>query len=442
MVLTGCSEDNEIQKQKRSIHIIPAMGTTPTVDITRGEGDQRYGDYIPADAYPVGTNIGLSFYDMANLSADPMPSPLVKKHTGTFDYKGIVNDNPKWGSGVTVEPSTKYKVFGHVPNNCSSSFVYNFSNESKTEGSKTYPENSITLTGIKPVSNTDVSVVVGVGKAHFWDSTNRNKVSMGEYDNGGSKVKYIKGAYPRNFEYFTSDGESGDDDIMYLLMDHLFVQTKFYFAIGENYHKLRDIRIKKIWMSATDIQSLDAVVYLNVTPAEDPKESEPTIKTAITSIDWSMVTFSETNPRPSDFVEEKSLIYSCGDVQMPTGWKTGTPEEKAVALSDEKSKGYMLDEVEDPDNKEEWVLVAPGFFSPVKVDDTPMTFKLITEYDVYDKKGNKTRSAATAINCYTTGITDIIRGTSYDVHITVEPTYLYQLSDGDLDNPTLKITTP
>ena len=70
-------------------------------------------------------------------------------------------------------------------------------------------------------------------------------------------------------------------------------------------------------------------------------------------------------------------------------------------------------------------------------------YKLRSTYDVYDKKGNLIRLNRVAENklnpFYIFNISDIQRGKQYVLNLTVTPTYLYQLSDQDLDNPTLVV---
>ena len=66
-------------------------------------------------------------------------------------------------------------------------------------------------------------------------------------------------------------------------------------------------------------------------------------------------------------------------------------------------------------------------------------------YDVYDKQGNITRSNCTADNVLDVPklfIPELIvqRGKMYTVNLTVQPSYLYVLSDPDLDNPTIKLS--
>ena len=76
---------------------------------------------------------------------------------------------------------------------------------------------------------------------------------------------------------------------------------------------------------------------------------------------------------------------------------------------------------------------------------TDVTKVVITStYDVYDKKNNLVRKDCKASN--TVRLSDIIsyfpgvqRGWKYGINMTVKPTYLYVLSDPDLNNPTVVV---
>lgn len=74
-----------------------------------------------------------------------------------------------------------------------------------------------------------------------------------------------------------------------------------------------------------------------------------------------------------------------------------------------------------------------GFFVP----SLSNALELVAEYDVYDKKDNLVRSGCKAAS--KVPLTALSRGQQYTFRLTVEPTYLYQLSDGDLDDPKIKI---
>ena len=71
-------------------------------------------------------------------------------------------------------------------------------------------------------------------------------------------------------------------------------------------------------------------------------------------------------------------------------------------------------------------------------------FKLRTTYDVYDKQENLIRygcEAENIIDLYSKFNTqNTFRGQMLKVTLKVIPTYLYVLSEPDMDNPTLKLT--
>ena len=62
---------------------------------------------------------------------------------------------------------------------------------------------------------------------------------------------------------------------------------------------------------------------------------------------------------------------------------------------------------------------------------------MVTTYDVYDRKGNLIRENSEATNKLPN--LAAVRGQKVQVNLTVNPTYLYVLSDPDLDNPTITI---
>lgn len=71
---------------------------------------------------------------------------------------------------------------------------------------------------------------------------------------------------------------------------------------------------------------------------------------------------------------------------------------------------------------------------------TPMRtqLQLKTTYDVYDSKGNFIHTR-TSINSLGTAIPELQRGERTTLTLTVKPTYLYVLSDPDLNDPTIII---
>ncbi len=64
--------------------------------------------------------------------------------------------------------------------------------------------------------------------------------------------------------------------------------------------------------------------------------------------------------------------------------------------------------------------------------------ELETEFEVYNKKGNKI-AERTAVNKLTEPLAELQRGEERTLLLTIDPSYLYVLSDPDLDNPTITI---
>ena len=69
--------------------------------------------------------------------------------------------------------------------------------------------------------------------------------------------------------------------------------------------------------------------------------------------------------------------------------------------------------------------------------------ELTSTYDVYDRKGNLVRENSKATNTIPldifSGQSEFYRGSRYTITLTVNPTYLYVLSEDELDSPTLVV---
>ena len=77
------------------------------------------------------------------------------------------------------------------------------------------------------------------------------------------------------------------------------------------------------------------------------------------------------------------------------------------------------------------------------VPRTSSFYTLISIYDVYDSKDNLIRQNCTAVNKIDPRKQfkkeSLDRGYMYTLRFTVKPTYLYVLSEPDLDNPMMVI---
>ena len=173
---------------------------------------------------------------------------------------------------------------------------------------------------------------------------------------------------------------AGDDNYkIHLLMDHLYAGAQFNLKIDTEYASLRTIKLKTMTLS-TDNGSVNAVISL---------------------------THNETGASP---------------VSDVTYTPSGSSDAVVIFNNDE---GVALDKTTP--------LSINACFAPTLSDN----LTLVSTYDVYDSKGNLIRQNRTATNKLPN--LEANRGQRVQVNITVNPTYLYVMSDPDLNNPTIKI---
>ena len=186
---------------------------------------------------------------------------------------------------------------------------------------------------------------------------------------------------------FTKQGAS---NYVSLLLDHLYAAIEFKIKIGSKYNELRDICLKKM-----ELQSAKTVSKAVVTLTANTTGANP-----ITDVSYTTANESQSN-----------TVYDYGTDASTT---TGLP-----------------------------LTVAGTSFVSYCAPMTGMgssNLKLICTYDVYNKKGTKVRENCVAENSLAglSGLT-IERGKKSVINLMVEPTYLYQLSEDELDNPGIKI---
>ena len=185
--------------------------------------------------------------------------------------------------------------------------------------------------------------------------------------------------------------KQGTNNYVSLLLDHLYAAIEFKIKIGTKYSELRDIHLKKM-----ELQSAKTVSKAIVTLTANTTCANP-----ITDVSYTTANEPQTN-----------TVYDYGTDASTT---TGLP----LTVAGTSFVSYC----------------AP------MTDMKPSNLKLICTYDVYNKKGTKVRENCVAENSLAglSGLT-IARGKKSVINLTVEPTYLYQLSEDELDNPGIKIS--
>lgn len=197
------------------------------------------------------------------------------------------------------------------------------------------------------------------------------------------------------FEYQGSE----QNNFLYLLLKHIYAGLHFKIHIDSEYAKLRTIRVKKVTL--TTANEIHDKINLTVN-----------------------LTANNTNTDPCT----GNIIYA----------DAGTAAHATTTLYDD-AEGFEV-----PIQSPESFL---GCFAPGKCSE----FNLTSTYDVYDRKGNLIRQNQTATNHISAealgianDINTLLAGEIYTIDLKLQPTYLYVLSDPDLDNPTFvpSIVTP
>ena len=174
---------------------------------------------------------------------------------------------------------------------------------------------------------------------------------------------------------------TNDDYYIYMLLNHLYASVRFSMKVDADYAQLRTIKLKSMTLS-TNQGSVNATISL---------------------------THNTTGASPIS-----NVTYTA----------SGDNDAVVIFNSDE---GTALSQTT--------ATIVNAYFAPTSTLSSNLT--LVSTYDLYDSKGNLIREGCTATN----KIPDLeaSRGQRVQLNLTVNPTYLYVLSDPDLDNPTITI---
>lgn len=190
-----------------------------------------------------------------------------------------------------------------------------------------------------------------------------------------------------NYGYFSG---LNDENYVNLLMDHLYSKLILQMNVDANYSLLRDIKLKSVKLTCSYAETVNVTVKL----------------------------------REGYGLQGNTTAYSA-----PV---SNSSQEHSLWNSTEQS-GTLI-----PSNASENTPLSLGSVNcpPVVLDAAGTYMKITCAYDVYDKEGNKMRECTVENKLKTTNVS---HGMEYTVTLTVAPTYLYVLSDDDLNNPTIKI---
>jgi len=210
----------------------------------------------------------------------------------------------------------------------------------------------------------------------------------------GPDKEHDNGLRRGDFTFRSSADVKGN--FVFLLFDHLYAALRVRMTIHEDYTKLRKIKLKSLQLSTQAGET------------KTRKKTDITVKLEANDGSASPITeIAYDQPAKYELIE--------GGLEF---WSSEDGEEL-------KSDVYTE---------------CLGHFMPSGIT----TLILTSVYDVYDRKGNLIRKDCKATNTIVlqellTGQIRTERGKRYTINLIVKPTYLYMLSEPDLDNPTVKV---
>ena len=184
---------------------------------------------------------------------------------------------------------------------------------------------------------------------------------------------------PANRGVFSFDYNSQRDNYIYLLLDHVYSHVVFCMKVGEDYDALRTIKIKNMKLKVPDISLYDVDITLT------------------------------KGVGISNMASSVSGTEAC---ELTIKDKQNTEEITLTTTSQTVCSSYVIPAT---------TLLA--------------NLSLVIEYDIYDKQGHKIGERE-ATNALASPLKDVRRGEELKLQITIDPSYLYDLS---LDDPPIVV---
>ena len=390
LFLTGCESDSvepADNRQRTTVELLsystPFLEITPWV--TRADPDFNFGagytDHLP-DGY-LSYEVLHPHASVDDSTIGVFMTPDDANPSGDFIYQGLDGTPPVsvWKSTIVVEKDKQYYIYGFMPRSGAESATITSLNG--TGGADFADGAVITIDNYDALTTADVSVIVGLRWADEQEKIN------------GTKLKDVP------LGYFSYVGQDEGENRLFVLLKHIYAGLHFATKLDPTYAALRSIRITKVELTAVGIREK---VDLNIRLEANNTGTDP-----LTS-----VTYAPASPTASN--------------------KTITLYEKTDDPTD-AGKNVPADHFED--------------FLGCLVPGSTTNFVLKTTYDVYDKddsvnpKGNLIRKGCVAENIINpdkiSNFPNLQAGQLFTVNLLIQPTFLYVLSDPDLDNPTFTI---
>ena len=394
LLLTACQSDTEdVPVDSRPRTTVELLSySSPFLEIapwsTRADDNN--------DGYDDGTKLpnGYQSYEQLHPHASTDDStigvfmtPEATNPAGDFIYQGLEGDPPVsiWKSTIVVEPTKNYWIYGFMPRSGAENATISPLPTADTSGEdQGYAEGAvITLNNYEALTTADVSVIVGLRLATKY-----------EHDYGAQSIVPLG-----NFSY---TGQAEGENRLFVLLKHIYAGLHFATKVDPVYAALRTIRITKVELTAVNIR--------------------PTVDLRIT------LTANSNGTDPLTNVEYLPTSVPAADKTIALYEKTNEPDDLGVKVPVDDYYDFL------------------GCLVPAASNN----FVLRTTYDIYDTdtsvkpEGNLIRKGCVAENQIRSGIVNnfptLQAGELFTVRLLIKPTFLYVLSEPDLDNPTITIS--
>ena len=317
---------------------------------------------------------------------------------GNFFYS-----SGKWRTDLQDITAGDYYLYGYIPYLPAITYSITDYNGGSTDEEKNanYSTGAImTLENVPTVMPNDLCVVIGAkqgfDKEHDGSYTDNN--GNGVFDEGDTRTDTLRMG---DFKYSAAaiSGEGGAGNYVFLLFDHLYSAIRVRMKVHADYAKLRTIKLDTLKLS-TQVDGVNSTDHYTITIP--------------------LKATSGINKKESPIADD--IVYT------PTGSEN---KNGIVFWKSENATGTTL-----TTSFQSFI----GHFMPSDIT----TIVLTSVYDVYDTQGNLIRENCKATNTMVLQElpferTTTERGYRYTVNMTIRPTYLYMLSEWDLDNPTVSV---
>lgn len=392
LLLSGCENDSFEPVDNRPRTVMELMSYSNSfLDVTpwttRTDPEYHFTSGYQANHLPNGYTSYETLHPHASTDDSTIGvfmTPGTPNPAGDFIYQGIDGGVSVWKSSIVVESGKQYYIYGFMPRVGAETATITSLNG--TGGDDFANGANITIENYDALTTADVSVIVGLRWA-----TQEEKIN-GIDPATGSDVPL------GNFSYV---GKEEGENRLFVLLKHIYAGLHFATKVDATYSTLRTIRITKVELTAVGIKEK---INLSIRLTANALGQDP-----LTDVQYTPVSSSATD-------------------------KTITLYEKA----DESDLGV---EVPADDFNDFLGCLVPGSSS---------SFILKTTYDVYDKnvtlehpEGNLLRKGCVAENAINrdvvTSFPVLQAGDLFTVKLLIQPTFLYVLSEPDLNNPTITI---